>query len=265
MSSKTRGTWLPVSIGRRLVMDELHHAKKTPSSIIVRSMNLAAVAEARQAAQPAPSWTAVFMRAYGLVAQKHPELRRSWVPLPWPHFYEHPHLVCALVSEREVAGETLLLASRFCAPENNTLSEIDRRIRKLQKAPLEKIPDFRRLLRYGRLPLPVRRLIAWVHLSWSGYLKASRIGNFMMSSVGSLGAEALNPFCFLTSHLSLGPISPAGDVVVNVTFDHRVTDGRPVARALNDLEEILNTKMVKDLNILSGQPADETCPPAAAP
>jgi len=260
--------WLPVSIGRRLVMDELHHARKTPSAIIMRSMNLSAVAEARQAAEPTPSWTAVFMRAYGLVAQKHPELRRSWIPLPWPHFYEHPHLVCALVSEREVASETLLLAARFCAPEQMSLAEIDRRIRRLQKAPLEKISDFRRLLRYGRLPLPLRRLLGWVHMSWSGYLKASRIGNFMMSSVGSLGAEALNPFCFLTTHLSLGPISPTGDVMLNITFDHRVTDGRPIARVLNDLDNILNTTILAELQAMQamgGQVAEQPLDPAAAP
>jgi 2-oxoacid dehydrogenases acyltransferase (catalytic domain) len=251
MSSNDRGTWVPISIGRRLVMDELHHARKTPASIVVRKMKLAAIAEARKAVRPAPSWTALFMRAYGLVARKYPELRRAWVPLPWPHFYEHPHLVCVLVSEREAAGEQLLLASRFCAPEQMTLPDIDRRIQLLKEAPLEEIADFRRLLLYGRLPLPLRRLLGWLHMSWSGYVKASRVGNFTMSSVGSLGAEALNPFCLLTTHLSLGPIGPAGDVELSLTFDHRVLDGRPVARALNDLEEILNTTIVTELGALT--------------
>jgi hypothetical protein len=236
-------------------MDELYHARKTPASIVVRAMKLAAVAEARRAVQPAPSWTALFMRAYGLVAQKYPELRRAWIPLPWPHFYEHPHLVCVLVSEREVGGENLLLAARFCAPERMTLPDIDGHIHWLKAAPLEEIDDFQRLLRYGRLPWLLRRLLGWLHMSWSGYVKASRVGNFTISSVGSLGAEALNPFCLLTTHLSLGPIRPAGDVDLSLTFDHRVMDGRPIARALNDLEEILNTTIVAELAALGRQGA----------
>lgn len=260
-----RGTWVPITLGRRLIIDELYLARKTPSVIILRSMKLAAVAEARKAAQPAPSWTAIFMHAYGLVAQKYPELRRCWIPLPWPHLYEHPQLVCTLVSEREEGGENLLLASRFRAPDQMSLLDIDRRIQRLKEAPLAEIDEFRELLRYGRLPWPLRRFLSWLHLSWSGYVKSSRIGNFMISSIGSMGAEALNPFCLLSTHLSLGPITPAGDVSLNLTFDHRVTDGRPLAQVLNDLEDTLNTTIVRELDALSSQRAMSAPSPPVLP
>ena len=31
--------------------------------------------------------------AYGLVAAKRPELRWSYIPLPWAYFYEHPYSI----------------------------------------------------------------------------------------------------------------------------------------------------------------------------
>lgn len=251
MLRKHRGIWIPISLWRRLIIDELYLARQTPTAILARTLNLSTAALARKAARPSPSWTAIFIRAFGLVAQKFPDLRRSWVPLPWPHFYEHPHLVCVMVTERESHGESLLLATRITAPEHKSIVEIDQRIRKLKDAPLTEIADFRRLIRYARLPMPLRRLVAWLHLSWSGYVKANRIGNFMISSVGSLGAEAINPHCFLTSHLSIGPISPSGKVDLNITFDHRVTDGRPIAHALNELENVMNTTIVEELRTLT--------------
>ena len=48
-----------------------------------------------------------------------------------------------------------------------------------------------------------------------------------------------------------------GDVAVCLTFDHRVMDGRHAARALEDMEAILNSTLVTELRLGFNQPAVE--------
>lgn len=247
MSNAHKGIWLPASPARLLMLANLHRARQVPSVSVSRRLSMPTVAHTRNTASPKPSWTSVFMRAYGLACQKNPELRRSWINWPYPHMYEHPHSVCALAVEREWQGEIIMVGSRFRGPENMSLETIDQRIHYLKTAPVEEVADFRRLLRVAHLPRLLQRAAAWGTLCLSGAHRSRQFGTFLMSSIGSLGTDALNPPCVLTTLLSPGPISPTGDVTVNLTFDHRITDGRPIARALNDLEEILNTTIVAEL------------------
>ncbi len=241
------GIRLPLTPMRRLVIEDLHQARKVPTVSVTRPYRLAELAEARRQSSLRPSWTALFMRAYALVARDTPELRRCWMPWPRPHLYEHPHSVAGLVVEREWQGEPMLLASRFRGPENMSLDVIDARMRHLKEAPFESVGDFRRLLRAGQLPSPLLRFAAWAHLSVSGAFRSRKMGTFMMTSVGSLGVSAVNPHCMLSSLLSLGPITADGETLLNVTFDHRIADGRPIARALNELERVLQTTLLDEL------------------
>ena len=72
----------------------------------------------------------------------------------------------------------------------------------------------------------------------------------MVSSYGSLGAEQLHPLTPLTTLLTFGPISPAGEVVVKLIYDHRVLDGRRIASCLAELEHVLQTEVLKELDDL---------------
>ncbi len=106
--------------------------------------------------------------------------------------------------------------------------------------PIERIGTFRRTLRVARLPRPLRRLLWWIGLNYSGYKRARNWGTFGVSVYSSLGAESLHPLSPLTTALNYGVIAPDGSVDVRITYDHRVMDGSSVARALMELEKILN-------------------------
>jgi pyruvate/2-oxoglutarate dehydrogenase complex dihydrolipoamide acyltransferase (E2) component len=54
----------------------------------------------------------------------------------------------------------------------------------------------------------------------------------------------------LTSTLNYGVIAPDGSVDVRLTYDHRVLDGATVARALADLERVLNCEILAELRYL---------------
>lgn len=247
MATKVYGKTIALSPARKLVTEMLYHAAQVPSIPVSRQMNVSRLLAARTSVKGAPAWTALFMRAYGMVAQTHPALRRAYMPWPTPHLYEHPFSVGALVVERDLDGEAALLAAKVSEVENCTARQIQDRIDYLKNTPVWEIGDFRQLLRIGMLPHLLRRFIFWQSLYWSGAKRAKRFGTFMVSSYGSLGAEQVHPITPLTSLLTFGPIDSSGNVCVKVIYDHRVMDGRTVAVALASLQQVLDEQIPAEI------------------
>ena len=94
MSQLRRGKKSAVTPARAVVLELLHHARKASSLPLAKTMNLQAILQPRKTA--GVSWTALFLKAYGLTALEHPELRRAFIPYPRKHFYEHPDSVAAI-------------------------------------------------------------------------------------------------------------------------------------------------------------------------
>src|SRR5262249_36283214 len=117
------------------------------------------------------------------------------------------------------------------------------------------VSPYRQLLRLGRLPAFLRRLAFSYALYLSGLQRAKRLGTCVISSLGSLGVEQHHPLSPLTTYFTFGPISPAGAVTAKIIYDHRVMDGRCVARCLQTLDEELRTTLVEEVRF---------APPAAA-
>lgn len=255
MSDARKGICVPLSPARRVVVEWLHHARKIPSLPLKRSMNVVRLLQARARCATRPSWTALFLKAYAIVARDHSELRQTFVPLPWPHIYEHPHSECTVLVERDCDGEKIVLGAKTRGPDQQPLSDIDAHLRRFATAPLKEISDFRQLMMLSRLPRLLRRFIFWHSLSLSGYKKCKRFGTFMVGSLGNFGVEQCHPLTPLTTYLSFGPISDNGDVVALVCYDHRVMDGRTVAQALVELETTLNGAILAEVESLPARAA----------
>ena len=247
MSSNSRGRTVPLSPARRMVNELVHHGRKVPSIPLARACCIAEVAEARRRAGTGVSWVAVFMKAYALTAQRHPVLRRAYLPYPYPRLYEHPHSTCTVLIERQWEGEAVVLGAKVLAPENTPLARIDDHLRRFREDDVRAVSPFRQVLRLGRLPWPVRRFAFWSSLNFSGRKRAKRFGTFMLSSLGGYGVDQMHPITPHTTYLSFGPIQPDGRVTVRVIYDHRVMDGGHVARALVDLEHVLNTTLAGEV------------------
>jgi hypothetical protein len=227
--------WIRMSLPRRIIADLSHFANRTPNGVIKATVNVAALAAARQESAVRIAWPVLFLKAFALTAREVPELRRAYCKFPWPHFYEHPFTVASLVIERPHEGESALLLARVKQPDLMPLQELDALIRRLKEAPADEVRDFRRTLRIARLPLLLRRLIWWLGLN-IGRQRASHFGTAAMSVLGGQGVEvvfAVSPWSLL---LSYGPIAASGDVTVTISFDHRVMDGAVIARAIAGLE-----------------------------
>jgi hypothetical protein len=225
----------------------LRYAKGIPTIPVARRMNLPDLVDARSRMGQAPSWSAMFIRAYGLVCARFAPLRRSWISWPTPHLYEHPHSECILAVEREVHGEPVVLPGKIIRPEIATLDEIQQQLQHFQKAEVKSIKSFLLSLRFGRLPGFLQRLILWHNLDLSGKRRVKYIGTFGMSNYGMFGAESLHPIGLQTTLMTLGPISSTGEITVKLVYDHRVLDGAFVARCLKHLEEVLQTIILGEL------------------
>jgi hypothetical protein len=262
MTNPRKGVRIPLSPARRMVIEVMHHAGRVPSLPLAKRLDLAEVAAAREAAVPRPSWTAIFLRAYGLVSRRNPALRRALIAWPRPHLYEHPHSVAGVLVERTWAGEQVVLGARISAPENRPLAEICRLLQEFTELPVPEVSYFRQWLRAGRLPAPLRRFLFWSTLHLSGHKRAKRLGTFTVSSLGSLGVEQMHPLTPLTTYLTFGPIGPTGEVTAKLIYDHRVVDGRGVARCLRDLEDVLHQEIRAELLALHAprQAARRTVP-----
>lgn len=245
------GCHYPISYFRRLVIDLMHFSAKVPSVTIDRRMNLAPLIVARNACSPKPTWSAIFMKAYALVAARVPELRTSYMKFPWPNFYQHPGNIATMNVERQVGDERTILYVHIRRPENRSLQEIDDIIRRHKEAPLHSIKSYQNAVRMSRIPWPFRQWIWWASLNVFGRRRCHNFGTFGITSVAGQGAGIHRIIPLLTSTLHYGLFDEAGTLEMRLSFDHRVLDGVTAALALCDMDKVLLTDILEELK--SGQ------------
>jgi hypothetical protein len=228
----------------------LYFASRVPTVPVQRRMQLTEVSAAREAAENRPGWPAVFLKAYARVAAEVPELRRAYVSLPWPHLYEYPTSVATVAVEREYRGEKAVFFGRINSPAEAPLTETSDRLQALVETPVEEVKSFRKMLRFARLPRPLRRLLMWTGLNLPRS-RPNQFGTFGLTVYSALGAESLHPISPLTTTLTYGVIQKDGTADVRIVYDHRVLDGATVARALAQLEAELNGPIRDELRAMA--------------
>jgi hypothetical protein len=244
-----RGRAIRLSVQRRMVIDLLHFARSIPTVPVQKRMSLGPLVAARAACKDRPRWTAIFTRAYALVAEEVPQLRRAYVKIPWPHLYEYPTSKASIIIERDFHGESALCPVLIKDPAHQPLQEIGRQLHDATSVPLENIKHFVRWMQFTRLPRPLRRPLWWIGLN-IGRQRANFFGTFGVSVYSALNAESLHPLSPLTTLLNYGVIRE-GLLDMRIIYDHRVMDGATVARSLVRLEEILNTVLLEEVRSLA--------------
>jgi len=244
MSSKSR--YRSVPLHRRWVNDIIHFGKKSHVIGCNWRINLAPALAARAAHVPGISWTAMWMKALALVSQRHQELRTAYLPFPWARLYLHPVCVCTVAVERTWQGFSAVFFEQVARPDAMSLAYLDHLLRRLKQEPVESFGGFRRIIRFARLPVLVRRLIWSLVLYWSGPLRAKYMGTCALNPFPTGGSvtQGATPISFL---LYYGLVEPNGDTQVQIFFDHRVMDGIDVYRLLRNIEATLNREIVSEL------------------
>jgi hypothetical protein len=252
------GRYFSVSRFRRLVVDLMHFCTKVPAVTVERRMELGQLVAARQACIPQPTWSAIFTKAFAVVAARTPVLRTAYLTFPWSRFYEHPTSIATITVDRQLADERIVLYAHIPSPENLRLEEIDAIIREHQEQPVERLPSYRSAVRTSWVPWPFRRLVLWAGLNVFGSFRSHFFGTFGLTSVGSQGVAITHVPPLLTCQLHYGILDSTSALPVRLSFDHRVLDGATAARSLIDLNEVLLGEMV--LECVRGESANVTDP-----
>jgi hypothetical protein len=241
-----RGRIVALSATRRLTADLMRLSASVPTIPIVRRMNLDAVVKARANNPVRPPWSAIFVKAFAMVADEVPVLRRTYVRYPWAHLYEYPTSVAVVAVEREFEGELGVFFGIIKNPSSLELDKIGGLIREFVSKPVNEIKHFRRAIALSRFPEFIRRALLWIAFH-SARQRANFLGTFVVSVVSALGADITHPRSAVTSVLNYGPIAPDGAIDVRLIFDHRVFDGAAAARVLERIEQVLKTRILGEL------------------
>jgi hypothetical protein len=241
-----RGTVRKITLPRRLVADLMHASIGVPFVSLARPLNIRGLLEARAQVTGPPGWAAIFVKAFALVAKEQPVLRTLYARWPWPCFYELPRSIAMVAIARVEDGQDCVLPQKVPAADELPLAEIDAQIRHAKEAPIGEVPSFRKMLWVTGLPLPIRRFLWLLGLSF-GRQRANFFGSFGVTSVAPYGGgelHALGPGPYV---LSYGLVGPDQTIDVVLRWDHRITDAALIAKALIRLEQVLNTEIAAEL------------------
>lgn len=241
---------------RRLTTDLLWFNRSVPLCGHDRVICLKELAGVRSESCVRVSWSALFIRAFCLVAQRYPALRQSWYRWPISHLYQHPVNVATVTVHREWEGQSWVFWGQLSEPESRTLLDIQQQLDVFRDAPVATV--FRNQTQLARLPTVLRRLIWWWLINVSTVRRAKRLGTCFLSTLAGQGAEIQVPPSIHTGCLTFGPLNQDGECRVTLAYDHRVMDGVYVAKALKSLETVLTEQLLKELrDTRSTQPADD--------
>lgn len=258
--TSARGRRLALPRSRRLVTDLLHFSKKLPTQALVRHCRVTRLAELQRIKGPGPriGWPVLFLRAYGLMSAKHAELRRCYMPWPWPHLYEHPHPVGRITVARRHLNEDWVFFGHIPRPDVQPLADLQDLVLSYKNDPVSSIPKFRQQVVFSGFPRPLRRLAWWATMHVSGAARAERLGTFGVTTVASKGAISVHPPSLAAIMMTFGPVDAEGRVRVTMVYDHRLFDGLPVAGYLEEIEATLNGPVLEELAALrEASPAGE--------
>jgi hypothetical protein len=235
---------------RKTVLDVLAVARGVPAFPLIRSLQVGELDSFRKASSVRIGWTALFLKAYALVGREIPELRDRYVKYPFSYLYRHPHTVASIsVHRQEEHGNERLIWSRIRSPESQSLVSIQQQLSDATTLPVEQV--FAKGIRMERRPWLVRRVVWWLSTNWAARNHSNRVGTFSISSLANLNClNAFHPLIVTTS-LAFGPIHANGSMDVVLICDHRTIDGVLAARALQLLEETLQTTIVEELSCTS--------------
>jgi hypothetical protein len=244
---RIRGHWVSVSRCRQLIIEMMRACRDMPIITIERRMQLADLAAAREALEHPPSWVTLFAKAFARVAEHRPELRRTYMPWPWSHFYETEESVASIAIERDYQGESCVFFGQFRSPNLQSVAKLQEAVAEWRNLSVEEVRDFRRSLKIMRVPRPFRDLAWWYATKVAGRHHTRQFGTFGISTTASAGATCQNLIAPVTTTLNYGLFHEDGSIEVRLHFDHRVYDGMPAARTLAEMEEVLRTEILAEL------------------
>jgi hypothetical protein len=235
---------------RRWIADMLHFASFVPLVAGERTLRLKPLALARRSIKNPPTWNSLLVKALGITSQRHPVLRRAYMPWPVAHLAEVDQSVATVVFDRDYRGDLATMMGPIIAPELMRTGDIHAKVQSWKTDPIHTHGALRRLERNARFPWPVRRLLWNLGLYTSATLRARNFGTFAVNSIAAMRGRILMFQTPLTSVFYYGTVNTAGEMLIQTAIDHRVMDAAGMHMALNTLEQILIDEFPKQIDTI---------------
>jgi hypothetical protein len=249
--AKVSGSFVRLSLPRRMVGDFLSATRNVPLVTGQRTLRLAEVVAARAAARPRPSWAALLAKAVALTCAAQPELRRTFVAWPWARLFQYDTPLVSLVIEREYEGELGLFLGRLKAADRRPLLDLHTAIQDYKSRPVAEIRGFRNALRLAAVPNIVRRPLWRLIMNAMPRLRADLLGTIGISPTTGMRVRGIHIVTPWTIGVHYDMPQDNGDLDVRMTFDHRVYDAAVLARALGEMEQQLRGPILGELRALA--------------
>ena len=196
--------------------------------------------------------TAFLLKAIAIAQKAHPDTRTAM--LPFGRTVVFNDIVAGFTVERLIGDQPTLFFGAIEQPETKSLATISEELRSHAEANVEDVFHMDLQHKFTKMPWILRRLILWIGLRHPELRLKCLGATFGLSSLGKFGLKALIPPCVSTSTFGIGTIEPRPVVrdgrievrkmmTLTLNFDHRVIDGAPAARFLNDIKKLLEGGM----------------------
>jgi pyruvate/2-oxoglutarate dehydrogenase complex dihydrolipoamide acyltransferase (E2) component len=192
--------------------------------------------------------TAFLLKAIAIAQRSHPDTRTAM--LPFGRTVVFNDIVAGFTVERFIGSQPTLFFGAIEEPDTKSIADISEELRSHADGDVEKVWHMKLQSKFTKMPWFIRRLILWVGLQ-SPAIRLKCLGaTFGLSSLGKFGMKAMIPPCVSTSTFGVGaiekrPVVRDGKIEVRkmmtltLNFDHRIIDGAPAARFLNDVQHLL--------------------------
>ncbi|MBK9142996.1 MAG: 2-oxo acid dehydrogenase subunit E2 [Candidatus Melainabacteria bacterium] len=192
--------------------------------------------------------TAILLKAIAIAQRAHPESRT--VRLPWGKEVTLGDIVAGFTCERLVGSQAAVFFGAIENADNKPLAEIARELKEYASSELKDVHQLNLQNRFNNMPWLLRRFILWAGTNFPAFRLRYMGATFGLSSLGKFGMRVLVPPCVTTSTFGVGEVEQRAVVrdgrieirpmmTIALNFDHRILDGAPAARFLQDVRRLL--------------------------
>lgn len=211
--------------------------------------------------------TAIILKAIGIAQRSHPASRTAALPFGKRAILQK--IVAGFTVERFIGSQPAVFFGEIAEPDTKPLDQISKELREYGEADLPAVSKLDIQERFNHMPWFFRQFILWMGKRYPGFRLLHMGATFGLSSLGKLGIRALIPPCASTSTFGVGevehrPVVRDGKIVIRpmmtmtLNFDHRMIDGAPAARFLQDIKALLEGGLEQ---YVAEEPTQQAAPP----
>lgn len=198
--------------------------------------------------------TALLLKAIAIAQRTHPDTRT--VMLPFGRTAIFNDIVAGFTVERVVDSQPALFFGAIHEPDTKSVQAISQELKAHAEADFEKVAQLDLQNRFTNFPWLFRQVILWFGLRYPAFRLKCMGATFGLSSLGKFGLKAMIPPCVTTSTFGIGTIEPRPVVhdgsiqirkmmTITLNFDHRLIDGAPAAKFLQEVRKLMEGGLEK--------------------